>query len=129
MVPATAVPAIAVPAAAVKSLRDMWAEQSMIAAAEPSARLASLHGSVPPGTDAGLQLVISFDDLHRYPRPGLSGLDAHGARLGAAFRREPCAIVPPQARAFGALVRRPGGGIDAAAAPAVFDQEIRRAPG
>src|SRR5262249_40979529 len=93
-----------------------------------SARLAAFHGRIPPRTRAGLQLVISFHHLHRYPRSRLRGPDAHVARLGAAFGRQPRAVMPPQARAFGALVRRPGVGIDAAPAPAVLDQEVRRAP-
>src|SRR5829696_3218583 len=114
------------PAAASSSLR---VNVELRATAFASACLPALHGGIPPGTGAGLKLVISFDHLHRNAGAGLRRLDAHGARLGAAFRRKPRAIVAPQARPLGALVRRPGLKIDGAATPAILDEKIGRAPG
>ena len=44
----------------------------------------------------------------------------------APFRAQPHTVVAPQARSFDSFVRRPVAGVDGAAAPAIFDQELRR---
>src|SRR6266568_1312051 len=96
--------------------------------AEASAELALLH-AVPPGTDPRRELIIAFHHLHR-PAIALGAeIEAQLARGGLVLRREPGAIVPPQARALLALAGLPGVGVDRARAPAVFDHESGRRPG
>src|ERR1700716_1794398 len=63
------------------------------------------------------------------PAPArLGDLDPHVARLFARLVREPRAVVAPQARAFGALMRGPGRRLNGAPAPAIFHQELGRRP-
>src|SRR5262249_48841897 len=85
--------------------------------------------AVPPGTDAGRELVVAVDHLHR-PAIALSGeLQAQLARARLLLGRAPGGAAPPRAGPSRALARVPGGGVDAAAAPAVFHHEARRRPG
>src|SRR5579859_421690 len=83
---------------------------------------------VPPWADVGGAGVIAVHHVDRDAAAGLGDADAHAARFFASVFAEPHAIVAPQARALGALVRRPISRIDGAAALAVFDQKPRRRP-
>src|SRR5689334_2884510 len=49
-------------------------------------------------------------------------------RFGVIRRRQPAPVVPPQARAFFALIGLPVLDVDRARAPAVFDHESRGRP-
>src|SRR5262245_63189530 len=62
-----------------------------------SARLATLLDAVPPGADAGHEMVVALDHLDGLALAVLGGLDAEAARLLFLFRRHPAALVPPQA--------------------------------
>src|SRR4029077_21283554 len=68
-----------------------------------------------------------------YPSPGSAEtvggvLQPQRAGLGIVFLGQPGAVVAPHARAFLALRRLPGGDVDRARAPAVFDHEGGRRP-
>ena len=67
-------------------------------------------------------------DVKRDAAAGFGDADAQVTRLFAPLRRQPHAVVPPQARPVDALVRGPALRVDAAATPAVFDQKFRRRP-
>src|SRR5262249_3335809 len=88
-----------------------------------SARLARSHRSIPPRRAAGGAVVFAAHHMGGRAPAGLGDADADVARLLAAFGREPGAVVAPQARALGTLVRRPVVDVDRAAAPAVLEQE------
>src|SRR5712691_2641963 len=92
-------------------------------------RLATLLHAVPPGADAGHEIVIAREHLDRLALAVLGGLDAEPARVLLLFRRHPAPLVPPQARTEFALERPPGAVVDQLAAPAVLDQKARRVPG
>src|SRR5262245_32180830 len=94
-----------------------------------SARLATLLDAVPPGADAGHEIVVALDHLDGLPLTVLGRLDAELARLLLLLRRHPAALVAPQARAELALERLPGVVVDELAAPAVLHQEARWVPG
>src|SRR5438128_8339718 len=66
----------------------------------------------PPRANVSGELVIAGHHVERHATAGVGHLDAHVARLLASFRRKPGAVVAPQARSLGALVRRPGRRID-----------------
>src|SRR5208282_1415248 len=83
---------------------------------------------IPPGTDAGHDLVIAFDHLHRPAIAVRRVLEPLRTGLGAVLLRQPGAIVAPHARAFLALACLPGVDIDRARAPAVLDHEGGRRP-
>src|SRR6516164_9677184 len=83
----------------------------------------------PTRADAGHEIVIAGDHLHRLALAVLGGLDAEPARVLLLFRRHPAPLVPPQARAELALERLPGAVVDQLAAPAVLDQKARGVPG
>src|SRR5205823_13622702 len=91
-----------------------------------SACLARLHVGIPPRADIGGARIIAVHDVDRLAAACLSGADAQLARLVAPFRAQPHTVVAPQARSFDSFVRRPVAGVDGAAAPAIFDQELRR---
>src|SRR5262249_61628079 len=91
-----------------------------------SPRLAALFHAVPPGADAGHEMVIALDHLDRLALAVLGGLDAELARVLLLFRRHPAPLVPPQARTQFALERLPRAVVDQLAAPTVLDQ---KAPG
>src|SRR6516162_890918 len=91
--------------------------------------LATLFHAVPPGADAGHEIVIAREHLDRLALAVLGGLDAEPARVLLLFRRHPAPLVPPQARTEFALQRLPGVVVDQLAAPAVLDQKARRVPG
>src|SRR5262249_57624487 len=71
-------------------------------------------------------LIIALDHIDRLAQAGLRGGDADFARLEAALRGHPHAVMAPHARAPGHLLRLPSVGIDHAAAPAILDHESRR---
>src|SRR5205823_319589 len=87
-----------------------------------------LHG-IPPGADAGHEVVIAFDHLHRLALAVLGSLDAQPPRLLLLLRRHPAPLVAPQAGPEFALKRSPGAVVDQLAAPAVFHQKTRRIAG
>src|SRR5215831_3256901 len=60
-----------------------------------SPRLAALFHAVPPGADAGHEIVIARDDLDRLALAVLGSLDAQPARFLLLFRRHPAALVTP----------------------------------
>src|SRR5207302_8875554 len=64
-----------------------------------------------------------------FPYTTLFRSDADLARFDAALGRHPHAVVTPDARAEGHLLRLPVVGIDDAAAPAVLDHEAGRRVG
>ena len=92
--------------------------------AEALARLSRLDVGVPPRTDIGRAHVIAVHHIDRLAPAGLGGANAKLSRFVAAFRREPHAVVTPQAWAFDALVRRPVRGVDASPAPANRDPQL-----
>src|SRR5947207_4567597 len=89
--------------------------------AEKSPGLAALLHAVPPGADAGHEIVVAGDHLDRLALTVLGGLDAQPARLLLLFRRHPTPLMTPQAWTKFALERLPGGVVDELAAPAVLD--------
>src|SRR5580693_3653149 len=88
--------------------------------------LACRDVGIPPRAHVGRAQIIAVHHIDRLAGAGSGARHAHIARLFAAFRRKPHAVVTPEARAFAALMRRPIRRIDAAAAPAVFHQKLRR---
>src|SRR5712691_9039336 len=94
-----------------------------------SPRLAFLLHPVPPGADAGREIVVAVDDLHRLALAILGRLDAEAPRLLLLFGRHPAPLVPPQARAELALERLPAVVVDELPAPTVFHQEAGGIPG
>src|SRR5260221_13544901 len=92
-------------------------------------RLATLFHAVPPGTDAGHEIVIAREHLARLALAVLGGLDAEPARVLLLSPRHPAPLVPPQARTEFALQRPPDAVVDHLAAPTVLDQKARRVPG
>src|SRR5258707_9911836 len=93
------------------------------------ARLATLFHAVPPGADAGHEIVVAREHLDRLALAVLGGLDAEPARVLLLFGRHPAPLVPPQARTEFALERPPRAVVDQLAAPPVLDQKARRGPG
>src|SRR5262249_171539 len=93
-----------------------------------ASRFAFLLHAVPPGADAGIELVIAFDDLHGLPQPDLRALDAKLARLRELLGGEPLAVMTPEARPKRPLERLPRVVVDRLAAPAVFEHEAGRIP-
>src|SRR5262249_13921055 len=89
--------------------------------AEKSPGLAALLHAVPPGADAGHEIVVAGDHLNRLALTVLGGLDAQPARLLLLFRRHPTPFMTPQTWTKLALERLPGGVVDELAAPAVLD--------
>src|SRR5258708_23758447 len=94
-----------------------------------SARPAGRGRRVPPRADVAGELVIAFHHVERQAIALLGVGNAKLARLVALLVVEPVALVAPQARALGDDLGRPGLGVVAAAAPAVFEHELRRRPG
>src|SRR5262252_6921640 len=84
------------------------------------------HHAIPPGADAGCELVIALDHVDRLAQASRRGLDADRARLGALLRRHPQPVVAPHARAPGDLFRPPPLDVDDSSAPAVLHHESRR---
>src|ERR1700681_2035721 len=72
-----------------------------------SSGLARGNGVVPPRTDISRLLVVAVHHIDRDAAAGFCDRNAQIARLLAAFRRQPGAVVAPEARAFGALVGLP----------------------
>src|SRR5262249_5351823 len=87
------------------------------------------HHAVPPGADAGGELVVALDHVHRLTQSGRGGLDADVARLDAFFRCHPQPVVAPHARAPGDRFGLPVVDFAGAAAPGVIDHEARRRVG
>src|SRR6185369_1978669 len=83
---------------------------------------------VPPRADVARLLVVAFHHIERDAVALLGVLDAELARLVALLLVEPVALVAPQARSLGDDLRRPVLGVDGAAAPAIFEHELRRRP-
>src|SRR5262249_51981839 len=83
----------------------------------------TLPHAVPPRTDPSHHVVVAVHHLHRLAHALLGIGEPQLARRGLVFRREPFAVVPPHARAFLALERLPGSGIDRARAPAILHHE------
>src|ERR1700745_1764913 len=92
-------------------------------------RPAALLHAVPPGADAGHEIVIAREYLDRLALGVLGGLDAEPARVLLLFRPHPAPVVAPHAPLEFALERPPGVVVDQLAAPAVLDQKARRVPG
>src|SRR6266853_4230697 len=81
---------------------------------------------VPPGAGAWGEPVVAVENLHGFPLSFFRGLQPERASLRASFRRQPVAIVSPQARARRHFDGSPVLRVDRPAAPAVFDEESRR---
>src|SRR5689334_5267361 len=69
--------------------------------------LARRHVHRPPRADVGGELVVAVHHVERNAAACFRHFDAHVARLLAALGREPGAVVAPQARTLGALMRHP----------------------
>src|SRR6266540_6069806 len=88
-------------------------------------RLAAQH-AIPPGADAGHELVVALDHVGRLAQARRRGRDADRAGFGALFGGHPQTVVPPHARPPGDLLRLPIVDVDHAPAPAILDNESGR---
>src|SRR5262245_66574207 len=84
-----------------------------------SLRRLAAQDAIPPGADAGHELVVALDHVDRLAQAARRGRDADRARLGALFGRHPQTVVSPHARAPGDLLRPPIVDVDHAPAPAI----------
>src|SRR5688572_28930529 len=98
------------PGSARRALRDdPWRETN-----KPSAGLARRHIGVPPGADIAGEGVVALHYVDRDAAACFRHFVTEVTRLIATFRGKPGTIMPPQAGTFGALMRRPSVGVDAA---------------
>src|SRR4029079_17465417 len=91
--------------------------------AATSPRGCAAKDAVPPRADAGCELIVALEHVHRFAQAAGGGLDADRARFDTFPRCHPQPVVAPHAGTEGHLFGLPAVDVDDTPAPAVLDHE------